>query len=116
MPYGSRVVAAAGTPVPLFTVAELPRAAAGVWPARVSRIYIEALNSNTGFIYLGVSTLNKATGAGVIATLAAPAGGPAVFYFNFEQLAPGANNYRLQDYWIDAAVNGEGVLRTVWVA
>lgn len=108
-------MAAAGTPVALFTTSEVPHAAAGVWPARVSRIYIEALNSNTGFIYIGVSTLNKATGAGVIATIAAPAGGPAVFYYDFPQLALGINNYRLQDYWIDAAVNGEGVLRTVFV-
>lgn len=58
-----------------------------------------------------VSTL-----VGVIATLAAPGGNPIVNAIEFDQLAFGANNYRLQDYWIDAAVTGEGVIRTAWLA
>ena len=116
MPFGARTVAAAGTPVVLFTSVEVPRAAAGVWPARVSRIRIEALNSNTGLIYVGVAGMVKATMVKVIATIAAPGGNPIVNALEFDALAFGANNYRLQDYWIDAAVNGEGVIRTVWVS
>lgn len=85
-----------------------------MWPIRVSRIYIEALNSNTGFIYIGVKGMVVATGVGVIASIAAPMGGPAVFYYDFPQLALGINVYRLQDYWIDGTT-GESVLRTVFV-
>lgn len=55
-----------------------------------------------------------ATGVGVIQTIAAPGAGPAVFYLDWREGAFGANNYDLRQYYIDAAVNGEGVLRTTW--
>jgi hypothetical protein len=77
---------------------------------------IEALNTNTGLIYIGTSTLNKTTLAGVIATIAAPGSNPIVNALEFDQLAFGANIYELQNLWMDADVNGEGVLRTTWIA
>lgn len=114
-PFGKRVVTTAGTPVTLFASSEIAIGAQGIWPTRVSRLYIEALNSNTGFIYIGVKGMVVATMVGVLMTIPAPAAGPAVFYANFDQLAFGANNYRLQDYWMDAQINGEGVIRTAWI-
>lgn len=116
MPYGKRVVTAAGTPVLLFTTAEVPVTAQNVWPVRVSRIYIEALNSNTGFIYIGVKNMVVATMVNVLMSLPGPNGGQLTNYANFtENFSGGTNNYRLQDYWIDAQVSGEGVIRTVWI-
>jgi hypothetical protein len=114
-PYGKRTIVAGGTPQLLFTTSEVPVAAQGIWPVRVSRIYIEALNANTGLIYIGTKGMVVSTGVGVLFSLAAPGGNPIVNGFMLEELAFGANNYRLQDYWIDGTT-GEGVLRTVWVA
>lgn len=115
-PFGKKTVTAAGTPQRLFTDAEIALASNGRWPTRVSRIYLEALNANTGFIYIGVSTLVKATLVGVIMTLAPPSGGLITNYADFtENFAGGTNNYNLKDYWIDADTTEEGVLRTVWV-
>lgn len=115
MPFGKRVVTTAGTPVVLFTTTEAPVAAQGIWPTRVSRIRIEALNSNTGLIYIGCKGMVVATLVNVLATIAPPGGNPIVNALEFDQLAFGDNIYRLQDYWIDSTVNGEGVLRTCWV-
>lgn len=93
----------------------MPVAAAGVWPTRVSRIYIEALNANTHFIYIGVKGMDVATMSGVIMTLPPPNAGTIVNFADFtENFSGGTNNYRLQDYWIDGTT-GEGVLRTVWL-
>lgn len=114
-PFGPRLIVAGGTPQLLFTTTEAPVAAAGVWPKRVSRVYIEALNSNTGRIYIGVKGMVVATLVNVIMTLPPPAGAAVTYYADFtENFAGGTNNYRLQDYWIDGTT-GEGVLRTVWV-
>lgn len=100
----------------LFTDAEANLAAQGVWPSRVSRIYLEALSTNTGVIFLGVGGMVSATRVGVIMTLAIPAATNNKDRCLWDMLAPGANNYRLQDYWMDASVSGEGVIRTVWQA
>jgi hypothetical protein len=116
MPFGKKTVTAAGTPQLLFTTAEVPVGAQNVWPVRVSRIRLEALNTNTGLIYIGVKGMVVATLVNVLATIAAPGSNPIVNALEFDQIAFGSNIYRLQDYWIDAAVTGEGVLRTVWIA
>ena len=114
-PFGPRLIVAGGTPQLLFTTTEAPVAAAGIWPKRVSRIYIEALNTNTHPIYIGVKGMVVATMVGVIQTLPPPNAGTIVTYVDWtENFAGGTNNYRLQDYWIDGTT-GEGVLRTVWV-
>ena len=114
-PFGKRTIVAGGTPQLLFSTTEVPVAAQGVWPVRVSRIYIETLNSNTGFIYIGVKGMVVSTMVGVLFSLPPPNGGQVTNFFDLDQLAFGANNYRLQDYWIDGTT-GEGVIRTVWVA
>lgn len=114
-PWGRRLVTTAGTPVLLFSIAEVPVAAQGIWPVRVSRLYIEALASNTGFIYIGTKGMVVSTGVGVIQTLPPPAAGTVNFIDWTENFAGGTNNYKLQDYWIDSSVSGEGVLRTTWI-
>ncbi len=57
----------------------------------------------------------KATGVGVLFTLAAPGGNPIVNAENFSRFFDGTNRFRPQDYWIDGTT-GEGVLRTVWIS
>jgi hypothetical protein len=115
-PFGYRTLAAAGTPQLLFTTAEVPVGAAGVWPVRVSRIYLEVANANTGFIYIGLKGMVVATGVNVIASIPPPNGGQVTNWFDFDQIAFGANNYRPQDFWMDGSHTGDKILRTVWVA
>lgn len=112
-PFGPRLIVAGGTPQLLFTTTEIPVAAAGVWPGRVSRLYIEAISTNTHPIYIGVKGMVVATLVGVIQTLPAPAAGTVNFVDWTENFSGGTNNYRLQDYWIDG-FTGEGVIRTAW--
>ncbi len=114
-PFGNRVVTTAGTPVLLFTTVEAPITAQGVWPMRVVDIRVEALNSNTGLIYIGTAGMVVSTGVGVLFTLSAPGGNPIVNAENFSRFFDGTNRFRLQDYWMDSAVSGEGVRRTVWI-
>lgn len=114
MPFGPRLIVAGGTPQRLFSTTEVPVAAQGVWPSRVSRIYIEAISTNTHPIYLGVNGMVVATLVKVIQTLPAPAAGTVNFVDWTENFAGGTNNYRLQDYYLDGTT-GEGVIRSVWV-
>lgn len=115
-PFGPKTVTAAGTPELLFSVVEGFPGAQGQWPTRVARLRLEALPNNTGLVYIGVKGMNKNTLAKVIATIAPPNGNPIVNGVEFDQLAMGANNYKLHDYWIDVEISSEGVLRTVWIA
>lgn len=114
-PYGPRTVASAGTPVRLFTDAELQLASSSLWPTRFFQIYIEALSTNTGKIYIGVLGLTKATGVGVLFTLPIPAAGTAPSIL-FPAMGLGINAYDPRQYYIDSGVNSEGVIRTAWVA
>ncbi len=77
-------------------------------------IRLEAVNSNTGLIYIGTAGMVIATGANVLFTLAAPGGNPIVNAINFSSFFDGTNRFRPQDYYLDGTT-GEGVLRTVWV-
>ncbi len=113
-PFSKRTVVAGGTPQLLFTTAEVPVAAQGVWPIRVVDIRVEALNANAGLIYIGVKGMVVSTMAGVLFTLAAPGGNPIVNVENFARYFDGLNRFRPQDYWMDGTT-GEGVLRTVWI-
>lgn len=118
-PYGKKTVASAGTPELLFSTTEVPVTASGVWPTRVSRLLLTALPANTGLIYIGVKGMVVSTLVGVLAIIDKPTAATAIGIggrLEFDQLAFGANNYRLQDYWIDVAVSGEGVIRTAWIA
>lgn len=114
-PAGNKTVTAAGTPELLFSTTIVPVAAQGVWPVRVADIRVEALNANTGLIYIGVAGMVKATGVGVLFTLAAPGGNPIVNAEYFSRYFDGLNRFRPQDYWIDADTSGEGVRRTLWI-
>ena len=115
MPFGKLTITAGGTPQRLFTSSESAVAAQGVWPARVSRIYIEAIPTNTHPIYLGVGGMVVSTLVKVIQTIPSPNVTLTIPFADWkENFSGGTNNYRLQDYWIDGTT-GEGVLRTVWV-
>jgi hypothetical protein len=109
-------VVASGTPELLFSLVEAPATAQNVWPVRVVDIRVEALNSNTGLIYIGTKGMVIATGVGVLFTIAGPGGNPIVCAENFSKFFDGTNRFRLQDYWIDCGVSGEGVRRTVWIS
>ena len=103
--FGKVTVSAAGTIVRATSGQTDPAARVAL-----QSIQFQALPSNTGLIYIGLSTLNKSTGAGVLAVLSAPAsattGAFASASFS-EPLAPAGLN--LADLYVDSTVNGEGV-------
>lgn len=114
-PFGKRVMTLGGVPQLLFSTTEVPVGAQGIWPIRVSRLRIEALNANVGLIYIGTKGMVVSTMVGVLFTIAPPGGNPIVCAETMDQLAFGDNLYRLQDYWMDG-LTGEGVIRTAWLA
>lgn len=72
-----------------------------------SSVYFEALGTNTGFIYIGLSTVSSTV---YIARLSAGQG------FTVAADAAGGMNYRaggagiqLSNLWVDSSVNGEKV-------
>lgn len=100
---GKIAVTTAGTPVQVTSDATI----------MASAIRIQAVPANTGAMHVGVAALVKATGVGVVASLAIPgAGQPAAVEL---ATGDGCNSLRLADYWVDAAVNAEGVYVAYWV-
>jgi hypothetical protein len=104
---GKVTVTAAGTPQPVTAT-----------PTPISRVRFSAINDaspNTGKVWVGLSALVKATGVGVLDVLPIPAAShwrsPAV-EFEFEEFYRGD----LADFYLDSAVNGEGVFVTYWPA
>src|SRR5580704_15588312 len=94
-------VAVPGTPVPLTT----NRA------TTASKLFVQVIPGLTGKTYLGLTTLTKATLAGVTRILwPNPSGG---FSENFLlESQDGTNSIPLAEYAIDADVAGEGLLVT----
>lgn len=138
-PMGFLKVAAAGTPVDLLTAAQTAYASfsglvaamksgAGVWPAKFYKITFAAIGSavcpgitaggaggagNTGTVYFGLKGMVKATGFSVIIPIPKPAASAVNYY---EWVNPDARNqYRLEDFFIDADNTGDGVFVTVHV-
>ena len=96
--HGLVTVATAGTKVRL-TDNEVDPAA----DFTVHSLLIVAQETNTGRIFIGGSTLDKATGVGVIAVLAIPTDNSIPSF-------DGVSSYqKLNDLYIDAEVNGDGV-------
>jgi hypothetical protein len=94
---GKVVVATAGTPVQL-SATSVP----------VTFIRCSAFAGATGATYLGGKGLNKATGAGVIKRFGPnPSGGTDD---SFLLPISDRETYNLSDFWIDAAVSGEGLI------
>lgn len=79
----------------------------------VARIRIQAVQANTGKVFIGVAGMDKTTFAGCIAEFAIPGSDqPSAFEVASED---GTNALRLADYFVDAAVNGEGVIVSYWI-
>jgi hypothetical protein len=93
---GKVVVPVAGTPV---------QVAASAAPVRSLRF--SAIAGNTGRLYLGCKGLNVTTGAGLIRTFAPNPGGVDDV---FALPALERETYNPTDFWIDAAVSGEGLI------
>ena len=64
---------------------------------------IVAKETNTGQIFIGDSTLDKSTGAGIMAVLPKPT------VSNIPQLKGTASYEKLNELWIDAEKDGDGV-------
>jgi len=74
----------------------------------VNSIAFQQLAAQTGKIFIGTATLNKGTLVGVLAVLAVPTANilPSASFTIVN--APAGLDAR--DFWVDADVNGEGVL------
>ncbi len=110
---GKTVVAVAGTPV----LVVIPTHANGlpvINPARCHAFIVQALSGNTGKVYVGTTGLVKSTLANVLVVLAVPATNVIPTLSVAVQQA--ANSLGLDDVYIDADVNGDGVLISVMIA
>src|SRR5690349_3717906 len=103
-PQGKITVAAAGTPV------QLPAKAGGV-----CRIRVAAIVGETGRIYLGTAGLVKSSFVGVIKDFWPTGVSGAVADTIDIEPQDGADLLHPDDYYLDAAVSGEGALVTYWV-
>ena len=76
-------------------------------------ISIQALSSNAGKIYVGISTLNKSTLVGCLGILAVPtANGLPAYVVSSASIA----GVKAADFRLDSDNSGEGVLIGVFVA
>jgi hypothetical protein len=92
-----------GTAVPLSSDPE----------KKVSRIFAQVIPGLTGKGYIGKSTLNRSTLAGVARVLWPNSGGG--FSDSFEVSShSGTNSLVLSEYFVDMDVAGEGLLVTYW--
>jgi hypothetical protein len=96
-------VAVPGTPVPLTANPAIT----------ASKLFVQAVPGLTGKTYLGTTTMNKATFAGVARVLAPNPTSTFSEYF-FLESQDGDNTIQLSQYAIDVAVAGEGMLVTYW--
>jgi hypothetical protein len=121
---GKVVVTTAGTPVGLLDAFVWPpaggvagglKSAAGTAKLTCVSILFVVLNLitiNTGYVYIGVKGMNKATGSGVIAAIPAAAAG-AMNFFTIPAGGWGAGNELApEDIFLDADTNGNSCLVT----
>jgi hypothetical protein len=94
---GKVVVPVAGTPVQI---------AASAAPVRSMRFSVRA--GNTGRVYLGCKGLTASTGAGLIKEFAPNPTGGVDDSFALPTLE--RETYNPTDFWVDAAVSGEGLV------
>lgn len=76
----------------------------------VHGVMFEVLPTNVGVIYIGDQTLNQAALTGIFAALAVPTKNSLPYFQAANTLAPGA--IQLRDFYIDAAMAGDGVFVT----
>lgn len=104
-----KIVPTPGTPV---------RATTNLTPPgdrlNVHGVLIQALPSNSGRVYIGKQTLNRAAFSDLYALLPVPAGAALPAFSAALTLAPNAIN--VADIWIDTDTAGDGVIVTALVA
>jgi len=122
---GKVVVTVAGTPVGLLDAFQTgayksttAAAAGGLTPNLKLRcvsiffVVLGVITVNTGYIYIGVKGMNKATGAGVIAAIPAAAAGAMNFITLPSAGWGGGNEVTPEDIFLDADTNGNSLLAT----
>ena len=117
-PLGKVIVTTAGTPVQLLAAYQSGAYLSANTKAKVRVVsilfaVIGGLTVNTGFVYIGVKGLTKATGVGVIFAIPASAAG-IVNWFTLPALGwGGANEICPEDIWLDADTSGNSVVVTL---
>ena len=106
-PLGKVTVAVAGTPRSIQSVLT----AAGLRFKAYHAAHLQALDTNSGKVYIGTSTMVAATRVGCIHILAAPTGGviPSVGM----ALQGAAAGIDIAEVYLDVDTDGEGVLLTL---
>lgn len=104
---GRTVVLTPGTKVALT----MP---AGILPGTAHALIIEALPTNVGKVYVGESTLVRATFVGVIVVLPIPTAN-SIPTFSMA-VTQAANAIRVTDFYIDADTANDGVVCSIIVA
>ena len=106
---GFVTVAAAGTPARLTANETTPSAQFGA-----HSYLVEVHPNNTGNVYIGTATMNKATGVGVFAILPPPT---ANTYPSFSSnIVEAAAGFALNNIYIDVDNNGEAALISCIIA
>ena len=106
---GKIVVNPAGTPIRLTANQSAPGAN---YPAH--SYLVEALSGNTGKIYIGTSTLDKTTLAGVYAILPPPTAN--IFPSFSATVSYSPNHFNLAEIYVDVDNAGEGVVASAIVS
>ncbi len=102
--FGKISVATPGTPVRVTTDTTI----------RAARMRFAVLIGEAGRTFLGVSGMNKTTGAGVLKEFwPTGAGGAIADQYTLEAPA-GSNTLRPSDYWVDANTANEGLMAGYW--
>lgn len=80
-----------------------------------SVLFATVIAGLTGKCYLGTKSLNAVSFAGTIKQFWPNAAGGVDDNFTMES-ATGENIFSLNSYWVDAAVSGEGLIISLWIA
>ncbi len=102
-PIGPVIVAVAGTPVPLTQKLVSLGLMSATDVLQVNKVFLNAIPTNNGNIYVGLQTMNKATLQGVIAVLVGSLGAWSIVN------NVGLNVYQAHKWWVDADNAGEGL-------
>lgn len=107
-PVGRLIVAVPGTLVQATSLEPDPTK-----PLSCHAVLFQALPTNTGRVYVGTWQLERAALANCFAWLPIPTVNQAPSFSVALTIAP--NALKLNDYWIDADVAGDGVIATILV-
>jgi hypothetical protein len=98
---GKVTVASAGTPAPVTVDTAI----------RACKLLFVTIPGLIGNIYVGGANLNQNTLQGMMIKFNAPGSAGEPDYFEIES-PDGSNSLHPSDYWLDASVDGEGLLVT----